>query len=181
MAVCFELEDQDLKYFHDQIARARTAAEQAGAEQVIAASRQLLAEVKADRLPAFIAERLGKLEALIEMVENKEWAMPEPECSQVLSALAYFSNPDDLVPDQVPGLGFLDDAIMVELVVNELQAEIEAYREFCSFRKRKGQAGANREEWLAALRTELQSQMRQRRRKFAADLRERSAARSLLW
>ena len=31
-------------------------------------------------------------------------------------------------------MGFLDDAIMVELVVQELRPEIDAYEEFCRFR-----------------------------------------------
>ena len=54
----------------------------------------------------------------------------------MLNALAYFAEPDDLIPDQIPGLGFLDDAIMVELVVRELRHEIEAYEDFRVFRDR---------------------------------------------
>jgi len=85
--------------------------------------------------------------------------------------LAYFTEPEDLIPDHIPGLGFLDDAIMVELVVRELRHEIEAYQDFCEFRVReemrrgrKNEDPVTREEWLRSRRRELHSRMRRRRR-----------------
>ena len=85
----------------------------------------------------------------------------------MLNALAYFTEPEDLIPDHIPGLGFLDDAIMIELVVRELKHEIEAYQDFCDYRDRLKTQGdgssANREGWLNARREELQARMRRRR------------------
>ena len=57
----------------------------------------------------------------------------------MLNALAYFADPDDLIPDRVPGLGYLDDAIMVELVVQDLKHEIEAFDAFVEFRTGEAQ------------------------------------------
>jgi uncharacterized membrane protein YkvA (DUF1232 family) len=45
--------------------------------------------------------------------------------------LAYFSDPEDSGPDHIPVLGFLDDAIMIELVVEELKDNIEAFLASC--------------------------------------------------
>ena len=87
-----------------------------------------------------------------------------------VSALAYFAEPEDLIPDRIPGLGFLDDAIMVELVVRELRPELDAYADFCKFRKSrpkllgKSAAPIDREQWLDGRRKQLQSRMRRRRR-----------------
>jgi uncharacterized membrane protein YkvA (DUF1232 family) len=52
----------------------------------------------------------------------------------VLCALVYFCDPEDLIPDSIPGLGYLDDAIMIELVFRELRHEIEAYDDFVQWR-----------------------------------------------
>ena len=82
----------------------------------------------------------------------------------MLNALAYFADPDDLVHDRVPGIGYLDDAIMVELVVRELKHEIEAYDAFCEFRKERRKAKALAPDALEKRRSALQSRMRRRRR-----------------
>jgi hypothetical protein len=83
--------------------------------------------------------------------------------------LAYFSDPEDLIPDNIPVLGFLDDAIMVELVTRELHHDIEAYRDFVVFRAAEsGRLGEDamkigRSEWLEERRKQLHARMRRRR------------------
>ena len=86
----------------------------------------LLEQVGESQVPQFIRERLERLTMMIRMLEDLEWRLPSAESARVLNALAYFAEPDDLIPDEIPGLGFLDDAIMIELVVRELRHEIEA-------------------------------------------------------
>ena len=57
---------------------------------------------------------------MIAMVEDHGFGLPQENRENVLTALAYFASPDDIVPDNIPVLGFLDDAIMIELCVREL-------------------------------------------------------------
>ena len=47
---------------------------------------------------------------MIRMLEDAEWKLEDPHRSRVLQALAYFVDPRDMIPDQIPGVGFLDDA-----------------------------------------------------------------------
>ncbi len=42
------------------------------------------------------------------------------------AALLYLVTPQDFISDNVPGLGFLDDAFVLELVFQNLQAEISS-------------------------------------------------------
>jgi len=72
------------------------------------------------------------------MLEDPDWKLEGAHRKRVLEALAYFADPSDLVPDQIPGLGLLDDAIMVELVAQELRPELDAYALFCGYREEEG-------------------------------------------
>ncbi|MGH8166401.1 MAG: YkvA family protein [Woeseiaceae bacterium] len=173
LRVSFDLEDDDLNHFRLIMRESRKAAAKSSPEDIIEGASSLLEQVGSATVPLFIKERLQKLELMIRMLSDAEWRLPAKESARVLNALAYFHEPEDLIPDHIPGLGFLDDAIMIELVVRELRHEIEAYADFCEYRQRKAPAAgkndksadATREEWLAARRKELQSRMRRRRKR----------------
>ena len=171
MRITFELSSDDLDHFRDVMKRARSAANETDTKKITDAAKELLVEVEESKAPDFVAERLGKLRILIDMVHDKGWDLPEEEKERVLSALAYFSDPEDLIPDEIPGLGFLDDAIMVEVVVRELKPEIEAYGDFCKYRtieaNRRGVAEdeLDREEFIVEKRKQLHSRMRNRRKR----------------
>lgn len=179
LRVSFELEEDDLKHFRLIMREARKAAARLAPEDIVAGAESLLHQVRDTRVPQFIDERLDKLKIMIRMLKDHEWRLPAAESNRVLNALAYFADPEDLIPDHIPGVGFLDDAIMVELVVRELKHEIEAYRDFCDFRRRhqpkpgikRKTSDVTRDQWLDKRRKELQARMR-RRRKRAGDTSE---------
>jgi uncharacterized membrane protein YkvA (DUF1232 family) len=170
LRVTFELDENDLKHFRLIMRQARTTAARIAPEDIVAAAEDLLARIGPEGAPAFVTERLQKLRLLIDMLSDIEWRLPQREADRVLSALAYFTEPEDLIPDHIPGLGLLDDAIMIELICRELKHEIEAYQDFRDYRQRvrrdSGQnARVRREDWLENRRNELQSRMRRRKRK----------------
>ncbi len=166
LEIKFELQDSDLEYFRDVMRKALAGAEKLDEADILQKAKDLSGEVQGS-VPEFVSKRLVKLETLIAMVEDAEWKIPEEERRDVISALAYFSDPLDLVPDHIPVLGFLDDAIMIELVVDELSSDIEAFDEFCEYRNREGGRRGSEtitaEDWLADKRRELHSRMRSRR------------------
>lgn len=171
LRISFELDEDDLKHFRLIMQEARQAAKRVPPEQIVAAAEELLKGAAASSAPGFILERLEKLELMIRMLSDIEWRLPHQEATRVLHALAYFAEPNDLIPDHIPGLGYLDDAIMIELVVRELKHEIDAYQDFCDYRERllleQGQNTAvSREGWLDSRRRKLQSRMRRRRKRL---------------
>ena len=173
LRVSFELDDEDLRHFRLIMREARKAAVRLAPEEIVASAEALLGQIRESRVPGFIRDRLEKLTIMIQMLKDHEWRLPGAESTRVLNALAYFTEPEDLIPDHIPGVGFLDDAIMVELVVRELKHEIEAYGDFCDFRARqqpkpgikRKTSDLNRDQWLAERRDELQSRMRRRRKR----------------
>jgi uncharacterized membrane protein YkvA (DUF1232 family) len=165
----FELNDADLAHFDTALAAAKKAAEGKSADEIIDCAGKLLADAQKVRIPDFILDRLLRLDDMIAMVRDTAWALPEEDRERVLSALVYFCDPQDVIPDSVPVLGFLDDAVMIELCVRDLKHEIDAYDDFCDFRQhqaeRRGIAAekVGRADWLEGRREELIDRMHQRR------------------
>ena len=170
MKVTFELSDRDLRQLRELVKEASQRAKTTSEKKIISAARSLIAQMSEQAVPDFVRHRVEQLEALIAMMDDGEWAMGGADRKRVVGALAYFAEPEDLIPDRIPGLGFLDDAILVELVVRELRPELDAYADFCKFRKSKSKvmgksAGpVEREDWLEGRRKQLQTRMRRRRR-----------------
>jgi len=169
LKVTFELSDKDLQYFRKLMRDARKTAHAADEPSIREAAQQLLEHVKTSDAPQCVKELLFKVRPMIEMLGDAEWCLKGEDRERVLSALAYFNEPHDMIPDHTPGFGFMDDAIMVQLVVHELCHELEAYKDFCDQRKahakqRRRETPEQREQWIAAKRDALQARMRRRRR-----------------
>ncbi|MCH2170122.1 DUF1232 domain-containing protein [Myxococcota bacterium] len=170
LKVSFELSDRDLRYFRKKMREARAGAKAREESEIIESTASLLEEMRGKNAPDFVRERISKLEVMVEMLDDREWNLSGPDRTHVLNAMAYFAEAEDLIPDAIPAIGFLDDAIMVELVVKELENEIDAYHDFCDFRtlqekvRGKREDEITREEWLKGKRSQLHSRMRRRRR-----------------
>jgi uncharacterized membrane protein YkvA (DUF1232 family) len=170
--ISFELSDSDLEHFRALMQVAIAKASKYTPAQVLEKARAVCSEMENSSLPDFVKVRLESLETLISALEDEEWQMPEQEVTEILTSLAYFSEPHDLVPDNIPGLGYIDDAIMIELVIQDLSQDLNAYQQFCNFRtteenRRGAEANVNRASWLEGKRTELRSNMRRGRRLFS--------------
>ncbi|HJT97056.1 MAG TPA: YkvA family protein [Rhodanobacteraceae bacterium] len=171
LAITIELADADLAHFVDAMKTAQQEAKNLSAKEITDAAMKLLEDGSSGKVPGFISDRLSKIGSMIAMVNDAGFGMDAEDRQRVLACLTYFANPKDLIPDAVPVLGFLDDAIMIELVVRELQHEVEAYDDFVAYRneeaRRRGVDPAalktERVEWAEARRVELLNRMKSRR------------------
>ena len=170
----FELSDSDLEHFKELALSAHNAVNKKALSQdeIVQSARKVFEGAANQKdLPEFIASQLAQLEILVDMVSDAEWQLPEEELERVLIAMAYFANPDDIIPDDIPTIGFLDDAIMVNLAIDNLEPEITSYREFSKYRdaevRRRGEQGLEvnitKEDWLAKKRHSMHRIMRERR------------------
>jgi uncharacterized membrane protein YkvA (DUF1232 family) len=175
--IAFTLEESDVAYFRKLFNNARKQVGDQDTEQVISAVNGLIERVRhAKKTPSFVQEAIGVLEDLIKMIQDPDYELPKTQRTEVLAALSYFANPDDLIPDQIPGLGFLDDAIMIKIMETEFKHELWGYRQFAKFRQ-----GAEQRPWTTVARQRLPQRLVDYRKKVRAEVDRRKKERSFSW
>ncbi len=135
LRISFELTDRDLRFFRRALRQSRAAVKDAEDTEIIEAVHAVLDEIRSSEpLPDFVGKRIPELESLISMLTDEEWQLPTGDRERLLATFVYFADPEDILPDDVPVIGYLDDVIIIELVARELQHVREAYDDFCRFR-----------------------------------------------
>jgi uncharacterized membrane protein YkvA (DUF1232 family) len=169
LTLSIDFSDEDLERFTGQIEAAKKDAESKSNEEIVAAATVLLEKAQQGNPPTFVKQRLPALGTLIAMLRDEAWALSDEDSLRVRAALNYLAAPIDIIPDDVPVFGFLDDAVMIELCARKLSHEIEAYDDFCDFREREAERRGlkpetvGRADWLQGRRDELQERMHRRR------------------
>ena len=136
LSISFELSDRDLAFFRAALQQARAAVRDAEDTEIIEAIHAVLDEIRgSEPLPDFVGKRIPELESLISMLNDDEWQLPEQDRERLLATFVYFADPEDILPDDVPVIGYLDDVIIIELVTREMRHVREAYDDFCAFRE----------------------------------------------
>lgn len=163
-----ELGADDLEYYRKVMTSTWQRNASRDEKELIDGARRLLTETLEQGVPEYVRKRLGDLGTLIAMLGDPEWPLEPQDRRQVVAAISYFAEPVDLIGDKIPGLGFLDDALIAELVIRDLTHELEGYREFCEYREneeaRRGEeAHVSREDWLAAKRRQIFLRINRRR------------------
>lgn len=135
MKISFELSDRDLNFFRSALQQSREAVRDAEESEIIEAINDVLNEIRRNEpLPDFVGKRIPELESLISMLTDDEWQLPAADRERLLATFVYFADPEDILPDDIPVIGYLDDVIIIELVARELTHVREAYEDFCQFR-----------------------------------------------
>ncbi len=99
---------------------------------------------------------------------DEEWQLPNTDRERLLAMFVYFSDPEDILPDHIPVIGYLDDVIIIELVTREMQHVRQAYDEFRTFRRQFDEEhgsdidGAIRRDRVDRQRQQLHQRMQRR-------------------
>jgi len=164
--VTFKLDEDDAKYFRSLFRKAKKAAAEQDAAEIIQAARDLVASVRKSRkTPGFVREAIQTLQDLTEIIEDENYAAPAKVRNEVIAALAYFANAEDLIPDDIPVLGFLDDAIMIKFVEEQFKHELHAFRKFRRFHR-----GAEQRPWTSVASGRLPGRLAGMRDKLRAEV-----------
>ena len=175
--ISFSLEESDVAYFRKLFREARKAAAEQEPAEIIKAVDSLIARVRqTKKIPSFVAEAVSVLEDLVKMIQDRDYELAKTPKAEVLGALSYFANPQDLIPDQIPGLGFLDDAIMIKILEEEFRHELWGFRQFRKFRE-----GAEQRPWTSVARQRLPHRLLEQRRKIREQVERRKREHRSWW
>ena len=85
------------------------------------AEKQARLRGAADRL-------LEGVRTLWEMLTDPDYVIRWETKAWIIAGLTYFISPIDAIPDPIPSLGYLDDALVIAWVHHQIEDEVARYR-----------------------------------------------------
>ena len=156
--IVLELSDEDLDYFRRVMEDVWKHNAKRAEKELVTAARRLLRQTTKMKAPEYVLSRLADLGVLLDLLDDKEWPLADEDRRHIVAAVGYFAVAKDMIPDKIPGIGLLDDALMAELVMRDLKHEVAGYREFCEYRDNEATLRGkqvSRADWLAAKRRQI--------------------------
>lgn len=156
----YELDSGRLPLFNDTLRRMDPDAAPLGVDQFATAARRVLERYPTGVTPAFVESRMRAWDRMEELAGDQLWRPDEAVLERTGVVRSYLNNPEDVLPDHLPSIGLLDDALLIDLALQNLRPELADYESFCHFRQVAAdfagipvaETGLGREEWLEALR-----------------------------
>lgn len=99
--------------------------------------------------------RLRRIEELRVMLDDADWDADDATRMRLCKLIAYIDQDDDLIPDQEPVLGKLDDVLLIELAWPAFAAEADDYHDFSEYRAVEHPGGNGNEQRAAWIRDRL--------------------------
>ena len=90
-------------------------------------------EKKLSKIPK-VGHVLANIPILVAMVrshmKHEYPGLPLGTLIGVVAALVYFVSPVDIIPDSIPGVGHVDDALVIAVTMAFIGADVEAYKQW---------------------------------------------------
>ena len=156
----FLLEQEDVDHFNQLLSRLGHPQQPLDCDCLVTAARELRGS-NGQTPAACIRHRVRRGLAIGWMLDDPSWELPSDAAAVASEVTGYLRNPQDLIPDDLPKVGLLDDAIVVDTVWDRLAPEIASYLDFRRLRRVEAALrGINaftfrREEWEKARRAEV--------------------------
>jgi uncharacterized membrane protein YkvA (DUF1232 family) len=126
----FRLNSRDLERFNGLLARLGRTQAPLACDQLATAARELTATAADSAAPACILQRLKWAETAAQMVADRGWEPANEALEPTQLILGYVRDHEDLIPDWLPQVGRLDDAIVIDTAWPELASEVDRYVDF---------------------------------------------------
>jgi hypothetical protein len=108
--------------------------------EAIASVSAWLASHPPEQREQLLRARLDRISELEAMRRDRDWPLDPAQERRIDLVLDYLASVDDLIPDDTPTYGFLDDALLLELAWPVFAEDLDDYRDFCQFREESAAA-----------------------------------------
>lgn len=130
-----DFNERDVRHFNE-VARALNEAQPAlTTDQLAAFARRVLRSADASSQTPFIKSRLRRAAEIRGMASDAAWPSEPATARRIHDLLAYIDAPSGLFNDATPVIGYLDDALLVDIAMDTLRPELDLYAEFCRYRR----------------------------------------------
>ena len=84
---------------------------------------ELLKNPKLDQFQLLLVQELNVLHSILRNTHNLETSIQQ----KIIFALKYFLKSKDDIPDEIPGIGFIDDLAVVDWTIQEIKEQYSHY------------------------------------------------------
>ncbi|GAB3386328.1 hypothetical protein [Lysobacter fragariae] len=166
----FHLSAAAVDRFNAFLARLGRRAAPLDCDRLATAARQLRDAQPDTTEPACILQRMNRLAAAAQMLDDSQWVPDDEAGSYAAMVMHYASGRYQLLPNSLPTVGHLDDALVVEAAWPTLQGEVAAFLDFCRIRSIEAQLRGcgigdftfDRRDWADAHRAEADLEIQRR-------------------
>lgn len=138
-------------------------------DHLATAARELHDTAGGTSEPPCIEQRMKLLEAAARMVADAQWKPADTDVADIAAEMVQYANgQQQLLPNSLPGIGRLDEAIAVDAAWPRLAAEVDAFLDYCRVRSLEaamrgcdiGSFSFTREDWEQARGAEAELEHR---------------------
>ena len=129
-----ELHDHELHRFNDLARRLAPGQQPFTLDQIAGAARRVLRAAAKGQDSTFIKVRMRRAGEMRAAYKDLRWRMAPAIKADMGSLLEYLDSDTGLIPNHIPTVGLLDDAILVDVSMNKFRTELDEYADFCRFR-----------------------------------------------
>ncbi len=129
-----ELHDAEMDRFNALVRRFAPERPPFTLDQIAGAARRVLRAAHQGEESAFIKVRMRRAGELRAAARDRQWERSPERVDDVRDLLDYLDAGVGLIPNHIPVIGLLDDAILVDVAMDRLRGELDDYADFCRYR-----------------------------------------------
>lgn len=156
----FEIAEDALELFNRLLERLDLHRAPIQRDQLATAARDLVDEASDAPVAPCLYDRMRRAGAIDRMLGDRDWTLEDAIGARSRLVVEYVRDTRDLIPDTMPKVGRLDDAIVVDTAWPSLAPEVRSYLDFCRVRQIERELGGDgpfsRRDWERARNAEAQ-------------------------